>query len=317
MKRRTNQTKADRRKQEGGFFRFMEARIGHLEAQGKSKTARNCRCALKHLWAFRQGREIPPDEFSPLLMKDFQDYLVEKGLKMNTISLYMRMLRATYNYAIDEEIISEDRRPFRKVFTGQEKTRKRALTRKTLTRIMTARLPDPRLEFARDLFLFSLYMQGMPFADIAHLTKKQIRNGYIEYSRRKTHRNLKVWIDPHARQIIDKYLTADTACPYVFPILRDGPGGKATRYDSALRVYNKRLNRMAVLLGLDEPLTSYVSRHTWASLARAYGISDTVICEAMGHDNVATTAIYLASLDTRTIATANRKLIASLMRWRL
>ena len=150
---------------------------------------------------------------------------------------------------------------------------------------------------------------------MAHLQKSQIRRGYVLYRRSKTKRTLKVKIDPHAQQIIDRWGVKDRGNPFLFPILEPDEKENPVHYDSALRLFNKRLAQISALLKLEEPLTSYVSRHTWASLARRCGISDTIICEAMGHANIETTAIYLAALDTEVIASANRKLIASLMRW--
>ena len=299
------------------FSRLVAERIRYFPGKGKYKTAANYRCALKHFVAFAQGQELLVEELNVSLMIDFQDYLIRKGLKMNTVSLYMRMLRAAYNYALDEELIAVDRRPFRKVFTGQEKTRKRALPQRTVKCLVEIRLDSPALRFARDLFLFSIYMQGMPFVDMAHLQKSQIRRGYVLYRRSKTKRTLKVKIDPHTQQIIDRWGVKDRGNPFLFPILEPDEKENPVHYDSALRLFNKRLAQISALLKLEEPLTSYVSRHTWASLARRCGISDTIICEAMGHANIETTAIYLAALDTEVIASANRKLIASLMRWRI
>ena len=300
------------------FFRLVIERIGIFEAKGQNKSAANTKNALKHFVAFREGKDIAVRVLSVNLIKDFQDYLVRvKNLKMNTVSLYMRMLRASYNYAVEEEIIEVDKRPFRKAFTGQEKTRKRAVGKQAVKQLIKLKLDNLALAFARDIFLFSIFMQGMPFVDIAYLKKAQVRKGYIIYQRRKTNRTLKVKIPREAQEIINKYWTKDPGCPYLFPILVTGEGNCPGRYDSALRLYNKRLARISSLLGLDEPLTSYVSRHTWASLAHAYGISDTIICEAMGHNNIETTAIYLAALDTGVIASANKRLIASLMQWRI
>lgn len=299
---------------EKDFFQLVAERIKNFSRKGKYKTAANYRCALKQFMAFRQGLPISIMDISTCIMKDYQDFLVQKGLKMNTISLYMRMLRAAYNYAWDDDFIENERRPFRKVFTGQEKTRKRALSQKVVRQIVNIHLNDPALEFVRDLFLFSIYMQGMPFVDMAYLKKCQLQNGYIVYRRRKTNQTLKVKIVPLAQKIIDRYETKGGEFSYLFPILSDGHRDTPIVYASALRLYNKRLERISKLINLNEPLTSYVSRHTWASLARACGISDTIISEAMGHTNIETTTIYLAALDTDIIATANEKLIKSLMR---
>lgn len=94
------------------------------------KTASNYACALNHLMQFRKEKDIPVEDLTVLQMRDFQCYMKSKRLKMNTISLYSRMLNAVYNYALNEEIITADKRPFRKNFTGQEKTRKRTLDEK-------------------------------------------------------------------------------------------------------------------------------------------------------------------------------------------
>lgn len=251
--------------QKKSFFRLMTGRIEYFTWKGKYKTAGNYRCALKQFIAFRQGEDLSIGSLSVSLLRDFQDYLVQKHLKMNTVSLYMRMLRAGYNYAVDEEWVREGKRPFRKVFTGREKTRKRALSQRTVRLLMSVRLDDASLEFARDLFLFSIYMQGMPFVDIAHLRKSQLCHGYIVYQRRKTNRSLKVRVEKYALAIINKYKVNDVGCPYLFPILVKR-GTTKVCYDSALRIYNKRLERLSVLLWLDDPLTSYTMKHHTISI---------------------------------------------------
>lgn len=301
-----------------GFCRLVAERIEHFKALGKLKTASNYSCALKHFMQFRQGKDIKLEELTSNLMKDFQVYLIGKGLKMNTISLYNRVLKAVYNYALDEEIIHEDKRPFRKVFTGAEKTRKRTLGKDTLKKMVRADLKgDVSLEFARDMFLFSIYMQGMAFVDIAHLRKSQIKNKCLVYRRSKTNQCLKIVIQPFAREIIDKWMVDAKDCPYLFPILYNPLKRQEIRYDTALRMQNKRLERLALRLGIEEAFSSYAARHTWASLAKWSGVNDTVICEAMGHSNLATTSIYLASLDPDVIAAANRKTLSVFMKWRL
>lgn len=198
----------------------MAERTDHFKALGKHKTAGNYSCALKHFMQFRQEKDIALEELTSGTMKDFQTHLIGKGLKMNTISLYNRILKAIYNYALDEEIIQEDKRPFRKVFTGAEKTRKRTLGKEALKKIVRADLRgDASLEFARDMFLFSIYMQGMAFVDIAHLRKSQIKNRCLVYRRSKTNQCLKIVIQPCAREIIEKWMVDDKECPYLFPIL--------------------------------------------------------------------------------------------------
>lgn len=301
-----------------GFFCLVAERTDHFKALGKQKTAGNYSCALKHFVQFRQEEDIAVEELTSGTMKDFQTHLIGEGLKMNTISLYNRILKAVYNYALDEEILQEDKRPFRKVFTGTEKTRKRTLGKEALKKIVRADLRgDASLEFARDMFLFSIYMQGMAFVDIARLRKSQVKNKCLVYRRSKTNRCLKIVIQPYAREIIDKWKVDDKDCPYLFPVLYNPLKKQAVKYDTALRTQNKRLERLASRLGMEEPFSSYAARHTWASLAKWSGVNDTVICEAMGHSNPATTSIYLASLDPNVIAAANRKTLSLFMKWRI
>lgn len=312
--------KTKMKKTAGGmsFFKLLESRIRHFKALGKEKTASNYLCAMKHFMRFRDEEDIEIADLTVNLMKDFQAYLIGKGLKMNTVSLYNRMLKAAYNYALDEEILQTDKRPFRKVFTGREKTRKRTLDKKALKKLVRADLSvDRRLEFARDMFLFSIYMQGMAFVDIARLTKSQVRSGYVVYQRSKTNQHLRIAIQPCAKEIIEKWMVRDSECPYLFPILYNPDKKKEVRYDSALRTHNRRLNKIAGDLDLGGTLSSYTARHTWASLAKWSGIRDTIISEAMGHNNIETTSIYLASLNTEVIASANRKVLSELMKWRI
>ena len=296
-----------------GLFTLLEARVEHFKTLGKVKTARNYSCALRHLILFLGGRDVSLSDVSAALVRDFQDYLQQAGLRRNTLSLYLRVVRAAYNHGVDSGLVAVDRRPVRKVFTGLDGTPKRAVRGDVVRRLINADFGGDRgLEFSRDMFLFSLYMQGMAFVDIACLTKSQVAGGEVAYRRRKTSRLLVVALQPCARRIIDKYLVPDDACPYVFPILYDPAAGRAVNYDTALRMHNKRLARISDRLGLDSRLTSYVARHTWASLAKWSGVSVTVICEAMGHSSPAVTGIYLASLSSDVVMAANRKVLSSL-----
>lgn len=295
------------------MFELLAKRIEHFRRQGNEKTAENYTCVLKRFREFMRDKDIPLKDLSASVMQDFQNFLTGEGLQMNTISLYNRILRAVYNYALDEGILRVNRYPFRKVFTGAEKTRKRAVEKETVVRVIGLEGLSRSEEFARDMFLFSIYTQGMPFVDIAHLTKDKIQSGCIIYQRRKTNQRIRIALHPRAEAIIRKWMVESPDCPYVFPILYNPQKEKPVKYSSALRTHNKRLARISALLELKEPLSSYVSRHTWASLARWLGISDTVISEAMGHSNIETTTVYLASLNVDVIASANRKVIDSLV----
>lgn len=303
----------ERLKFQQSFVELVEFRIRQLRDSGRGCTANNYACALHLLKEFMEYSTLPTVELNSNIMKDFQRYMIARNLSMNTISLYNRNLRAAYNYAIEEGIVEVNRNPFRKVFTGQEKTRKRALRKEVVKQLVEMPLPSTgKMNFVRDLFLFSIYTQGMPFVDLAHLTLNNLRGEQLVYKRHKTNQSLRIDLPDCAREIIRRYHEVDN--DYLFPILWSSTQRKAVRYDTALRMYNKKLHMISVRLGLTHPLSSYVARHTWASLAKWNGINNMVISEAMGHSNLETTTIYLASLDPGIIADANNTVINSIMR---
>lgn len=294
------------------FFGLLESRIGYFRDLGKQSTADNYLCALKKLKLFRGSKDILLEDLSGNLMKEFQQYLIDKRLSRNTISLYMRNLRAAYNYAVDEGIVSDNRHPFRKVFTGLEKTRKRACKQDIIRRLIALPLKEEALAQVRDFFLFSIYTQGMAFVDVAHLTRANLKNGRLVYSRRKTNQRIEIDLLSPALRIIRKYEEGEREGDYLFPILYNVKNGEPVKYTTALREYNRRLHRISVRLDLSSHLSSYTARHTWASIAKWMGVNDRVISEAMGHNNLATTVIYLASLDSDIIRSANQVVVSSL-----
>ncbi len=296
------------------FFALLEYRIRCLRAAGQDSTADNYRCALDSFREFRGGEDCAPGQLTAALMGDFQKHMRRKGLSMNTISLYNRNLRAAYNYALDEELLGEDKRPFRKVFTGVEKTRKRAVREDVVRRIVDLDLSDdPSLDLARDIFLFCIYTQGMAFVDVAHLTAENLHMGLITYRRHKTGQPLAVELLPCARAILRKYQDRTGPSSFLLPLLYNADSGRAVKYSTALRQYNRRLRQISDRMGLDIPISSYVARHTWASVAKWSGVEEAVISEAMGHSSTETTAIYLASLDSDVVGAANQTVVRKLL----
>lgn len=296
------------------FFALLEFRIDSFRVAGQGSTADNYRCALDCFREFRRGHDCAPAELTANMMREFQRYLQRKGLSMNTISLYNRNLRAAYNYALDEELLCEDKRPFRKVFTGVERTRKRAVREGVVRRLIAQDLSDdPSLDLARDVFLFCIYTQGMAFVDVAHLTTRNLSRGLLTYRRRKTGQPLTVELLPCAQAILCKYKNRVGESPHLLPLLYCAGSGSAVKYGTALREYNRRLRQISDRMELDIPLSSYVARHTWASIAKWSGVKETVISEAMGHTNTETTAIYLASLDSAVVGAANQTVVGKLL----
>lgn len=295
---------------ENTFFNFMENAIERLRQLNHIGTAKNYSAALGSFKRFRNNGDIQMEAIDHLLMEDYQAYLKSAGLTPNSISFYMRILRAVYNRAV-EQGVTEDRRPFRTVFTGVEKTRKRAVSISDIKRIRDLDLAlKPNLEFARDLFLFLFLCRGMSFIDAAFLKKSDIQNGVLSYRRHKTGQSLHIKVLKQMEEIINRY--SDNGSPYLLPVItRPGEDGRR-QYETALRRVNKSLKIITEMIQLPVTLTTYVSRHAWATIAKSKNIPVNVISDALGHDSITTTQIYLASIDTSTIDRANELIIKDL-----
>lgn len=290
--------------EERTLFQFTERIINELNVAGRLKTSQSHRVSLRSFSAFREGKDIDFSAISAHLIKQYESYLKAKSLSNNTISFYMRLLRAVYNRAVGEGLTVQNY-PFKGVYVGVDKTIKRAVSSKVISQLKRFDLSAKKdLELSRDLFMFSFYARGMAFVDIAHLTHSHIQNGYIVYNRHKTGQELRIKVEPCLMEIISRY-TENT--PYLLPIL-----SRYKNYETALRLHNARLKHISEMMGIDKPLTSYVARHSWASIAKQKGISTQIISESLGHCNEKTTLIYLASLDRNVIDKANEMLLAEI-----
>ena len=292
------------------LFNIMQKSIIRLLQQNRIGTAKNYSAALGSFRNFRCNEDIPIDAIDYAVMEDYQSYLRMKGLALNSISFYMRILRAVYNHSVESGIIS-DRKPFRHVFTGMEKTFKRAISINNIRFIKDLDLSfKPNLEFARDMFMFLFYCRGMSFIDAAFLKKSDVVDNVLFYRRHKTGQQLRIRMVPVIKDILDRY--SDSQSPYLLPIITVSGKDGRIQYEAALRRINNGLRTIAKMLGMDTPLTTYVTRHAWASIAKAKNIPITVISDALGHDSIATTQIYLASIDATMIDKANEMIINDL-----
>lgn len=295
------------------FFSLMEHRIQLLEEADQKRTASNYRGALRMFKKFRNEQDVHTEEITSLLMDTFEVYLKKKGNGMNSSSYYMRILKATYNYGLKKRWIKENKYPFREVFTGIEKTAKRAVDEEVVQKLGQLDLRyKPLLDLAKDMFFFSIYTRGMSFIDIAYLKKENLNGQRLVYKRHKTNQKIEVTLPDCGMQIVQKYLTVMTESDYLFPLLYAPGRRKTIIYSTALHTHNDRLRKISKLLNLSVCLTSYTSRHTWANLAKKNGVETYVISEAMGHTSENTTRIYLASLNNMVLDKANEIVIKSI-----
>ncbi len=293
-----------------GFIRMHAER---KTAEGRNGTAKTSRAALASFSHFRKGEDMLPDVLDGDEMARYEMWLRGRGVRRNSSSCYLRTLRTLYRKAV-EQGLTADNDIFRHVFTGFAKTAKRAIAIDAVRNIKRLELPeDSTCAFARDMFILSFYLRGMPFIDMAYLCKSDIRNGLLQYNRKKTMQSLSVCWEPPMQDIVDKYSHLTKESPFLLPIITKFDGTERKQYERMEHKVNRHLKKIGEMAGLHIPLTTYVARHTWASAMRDMGCSLSVICSGLGHESLKTTQIYLSSIDTEDVTKANRKIIGKIL----
>ena len=289
---------------------FMQEQIDLLRLCNRLGTAQNYTNTM-HRFARFLGRDIPIASVTEQLIERFNASLLQCGVVRNTVSFYMRILRSVYNKAVHNGLV-EQTAPFRNVYTGIDRTRKRAVGERVIAQFINLDIPQPSpLALTRDLFLFSFYTRGMAFVDMYYLRHDNIRNGMIHYVRRKTGQEIVIRVEPEMQRIIERY--ADGKRPYVFPILKgENPEKIYAEYRITASYYNRLLKRLCTLAGVPQRLSFYTARHSWATAARNHQVPVSVISAGMGHTSERTTQIYLTMLENSLIDNANKGILESL-----
>lgn len=291
-------------------FSFINSQIKKLRQQRRVRTAQTYNSTLNSFSAFRKGEDLCFEALDADLMELYESYLKEKGLVRNSSSFYLLILRTVYNLAV-ERGYTTDKKPFKHVYTGIDKTVKRAIPLDCIKKIRQLDLTtNPNLDFARDIFLFSFYTRGMSFIDIAFLKKSDLQNGSVSYCRKKTGQRLTFLWEKQMDEIVKKYNDNDTC--YMLPIIRSKGADERKQYHQALKQIDRRLKKVAAKVGINIPLTLYVARHSWASIAKEKNVPLSIISEGMGHYSEITTQIYLTTLDTSVVDRANKRILKSL-----
>ncbi|MCI6120062.1 MAG: site-specific integrase [Prevotella sp.] len=285
---------------------FMEDLIDDMQRKGKTRTAEAYQTTLNSFMKFRKQEDVYVYEIKATLMEKYQTWLKKKGLSMNSISFYMRILRSVYNHAVEYNLTT-DNHPFRKVYTGIAKTVKRSVSLDIMRQIINFKTDDPGIEFARDMFLFSFYTRGMSFVDMSYLKKTDIKGDSLVYSRKKTGQEIVIKWTRELQALVEKHPSATNT--YLLPIIRKENGKERNQKRYRQNIVNENLKKLSECLNLEHPITMYAARHSWASLARYEGIPVKTISNALGHESEKTTLIYLKELDTTAADRANRQLI--------
>ena len=285
------------------ILRYIDTQIERKKKLKKEGTAAAYKSTRSSLAKFLDGSDIRMPEIDLRFIRRYEDFLYNNGVAENTVSYYLRNLRALYNQAVVDGYHPHGEYPFVKAQTRPAKTVKRALSREDLQTLANLKLEDaPELKFARDLYLFSFYAQGMAFVDIVLLKKSDIYNGVLTYSRHKSKQFIRIAVTPQMQELMDKY---ETEGKYVFPIIRDNSSSEYTQYRLALGRINRHLKRIAAMIDVKIPLTTYTARHTWATLARDCGAPVSVISAGLGHTSEEMTRIYLKEFDVSQLDKVN------------
>lgn len=296
------------RKTVGDLFK---AHINSLTSSGRKSYALSIKQLYNSLIEFNGHLDIPFAEMDIVWLRRYEAFLRRKGLAENTIGIRFRTLRSIYNVAIEEDAVSAELYPFKKLKVSKlhQETAKRALSKEDIERVLSYKSTNRYMRFPIDIFAFTYYCGGINFVDIAHLTKANIVDGRLIYKRQKTKKLIKIPLQPQAVALIEKYSSDDSQ--YLFPILSDFHKTdiqQANRIHKVISKVNERLKQIGNALNLPITLTTYVARHSQATVMKRAGVSTAVIREIMGHSSERVTQIYLDSFDNEQVDNALKAL---------
>jgi integrase/recombinase XerD len=277
------------------FFSYAEQQVQDLINSHRIGTARSYKGIIAILKTYTKGRDLKFTDIGYSFLSGFELQHRSKGGGLNGLSVYLRAIRAIYNKAIKEGIVEKEMYPFNDYKIKSAPTAKRALEWTSLQKIIDIEIASTdKLFNARNYFLASYMMYGMNFTDMAYLKKTDIQHGRIQYRRKKTAKIYDIKISDSLAVLFSQY---NTDTDYVFPILKtDTPITQAKEIQWARKRYNAKLKLLAKKCELPETLTSYVSRHSFATQAMLKAIPLNAISSMLGHSSIKTTEIYLKSL---------------------
>lgn len=282
----------------------------------------NCQWGTAHVYksagnafaAYRNNIDIAFADFSPQIIKEFEIFLRSRRGSRNTVATYMKVLKATYNRAVECGVAAYVPRLFGHVIVKSCNCVKRSLDAGNMGMLLVGngKVADPELKKAGQVFSLMFLLRGIPFVDLAYLRKGDICGGVLHYRRRKTGRLLMVKLSQEAQGIIGE-LSAGTPLrsPYLFPFISSPEGTEAAynEYQRALRHFNRQLGRLSRAVLSPSPLSTYAARHTWATMAYYCEIHHGIISEALGHSSIAVTEAYLRPFRNDRIDRANDTVI--------
>ncbi len=298
---------------------YIEGIISELESRGRLSSIPKHRALLRNL--SQSGLCVTRfEEIDDKFLQEFELFLRREGNADNSVATKMAIFKAAYNRAHAEGLFTYQTNPFSKYKVGGlwKKTRKRAIRKEDVQRLIDLEIEQTRQNtyavFARDIFLFSYFSAGINFTDIASLRYCDVVDGRICYTRHKTQKLISFRLVPNAIEILNKYARKDADSEdYIFPILDRNvhitPLQIFNRTHKVLAKVNTALKSLSKQLGLQFPLTTYVARHTYATVLKRSGVNIAIISESLGHSDLSTTQIYLDSFENSQIDEAMKHLL--------
>ena len=308
-----------------GFSRCGENYINRLRKEGRYSTAHVYKNALYSFSKFCGTLNMSFRQVTKERLRRYGQYLYECGLKPNTISTYMRMLRSIYNRGVEAGSAPYVPRLFHDVYTGVDVRQKKALPAGELHKLLYEDPKSERLRRTQTIAALMFQFCGMSFADLAHLEKSALDQSVLRYNRIKTKTPMSVEVLDTARGMINQLRSNQEPIPdcpdYLFDILCGNKKRKDERayreYQSALRRFNNRLKDLARALHLKSPVSSYTLRHSWATTAKYRGVPIEMISESLGHKSIKTTQIYLKGFELRERTEVNKGNLSYIRNYRL
>lgn len=293
------------------FFTYTSKLIEDFIAVGRIGNARSYANVLREIKKFKNDVDFPFEELTYHFLKDLEKSYLSRGLTENGLAVYMRTLRAICNNAIKDGYVAKEHYPFENYVIHTKPTRKRAIRFEDVKKLINLELKTTdNLFLTRNIFLISFYLMGAPFIDLAFLRIENIKSGRIQYTRKKTGKQFDIKITEHLEGLLKYYVEGKSKSEFLLPIIkREGLADQYKDIQWAQNRYNKKLKKLADLAGIEEHLTSYVSRHSFASLANNKEIPLTAISSMLGHQNIKTTQTYLAELSQDKIDGYNESIL--------
>jgi site-specific recombinase XerD len=295
------------------FKSFANKLITQMIETNKIGNALVYQTAVNQFLVSIKNEQLLFSEIDFALLEKFRYHLIKKGLKINSISNYIRTIRAIYNKAIKLKVVERSFYPFHEFSIKSEKTAKRAISKDDIIKMKQSKLvANSTAERLLNYFMLSFYLRGISFTDLAYLKHSNIIDGRVEYKRRKTHKNYSIKLFPLAETIINKmYFPGNDYLLPIIPIDVPEDSLRAKRIiQQCIKNTNKYLKRLSAEVGLGSSVTTYSSRHSFATIAKRMGYSNELIAEALGHQHGnKITNIYLDSFDTDVLDAMHQQVI--------